>query len=183
MENKPKSGTAIASLILGIVSFIPLVGVLLGILATILGAVALSSIEKQSVGGKGLATTGIVLGILGICFTIVVYGSIFYFGFGSHSGPWDSVKKQMSQQILMQDSGMLELYKKKTGRYPQSLEEARKAGFQVFGSDHSLKPFHYTVSADGQSYELSSLGPDGVFGTADDIVPAQLSAPQGESEK
>ena len=64
----PKSGIAIASLILGVVSFIPLVGVLLGIIAIVLGIVAISQINKQGLGGKGLAKIGIILGILGIFF-------------------------------------------------------------------------------------------------------------------
>ncbi|GEM_PF-5806073 len=173
MENKPKAGLAIASLILGIISFVPLVGVLLGIIAIVLGAIGLSNIKKQNLGGMGLAKAGIVLGVLGICFTVLLYGSIFYFGFVSKSGPFDSVKKQMSQQILMQDSGMLELYKKKYGKYPQNLEEAKKAGFQFYGSDHYMKPFYYKISEDGQSYELRNLGPDGVYGTADDILPSK----------
>ncbi len=166
-----KSGVAIASLILGIISFIPAVGILLGIIAIILGIIALSQIRKREFSGKGLAITGIILGVLGIIFSILLYGSLFYYGFIAKSGPFTEIKVKVSKMTLTQDAGLLELYKKKYGKYPESLEEARKAGFQIYGMDHYLKPFYYKVSNNGQSYELRSLGPDGIYGTADDIFP------------
>jgi len=63
----PKSGMAIASLILGIMSFVimPIVSdisVLPGIIAIILGIAALFQVSKRRFGGKGLAISGIVLG-------------------------------------------------------------------------------------------------------------------------
>jgi hypothetical protein len=172
MEQKlQKSGLASASLILGLVSFIPLIGVLLGLIAIILGIVGLNKIKKMDLGGKKMAIAGIILGTLGIVFTFAVYGSLFYYGFVSKTGPFAELKPQASQQILTQNAGALELYKKQNGRYPDSLDEATKAGFTIFPSDHYLKPFFYEASEDGQSYELRSLGADGEYGTADDIFP------------
>ena len=172
MEQKlQKSGVAITSLILGIISFIPLVGVLIGLLAIILGVISLKQIKKLGLGGKKMATFGIVLGILGILFTIAIYSFLFYFGFVSNKGPWAELKPQVSQQILTQDAGALELYKKIYGHYPENLDEALKAGYTIFKNDHYLKPFFYQVSEDGQNYELRSLGADGEYGTEDDIFP------------
>lgn len=170
-QQSQKSGLATASLILGLVSFIPLVGVLLGILAIIIGIVGLNNIKKMGLGGKKMATAGIILGVLGIIFTFAMYGSLFYYGFVSKTGPFTEVKIKASEQILTQNAGALELYKKQNGQYPQSLDQATKAGFTIFPSDHYLKPFFYKVSADGQSYELRSLGADGEYGTSDDILP------------
>ena len=172
MEQQPqKSGLAIASLVLGLVSFIPLIGVPLGILAIILGIIGLNKIKKMGLGGKKMAIAGIILGILGIIFTVILYGSLFYFGFVSKTGPFAELKTQVSQQILTQNAGALELYKKQNGRYPENLDQATKAGFTIFPSDHYLKPFFYKASADGQSYELRSLGADGEYGSSDDIFP------------
>ncbi|OGM15958.1 hypothetical protein A2V56_05070 [Candidatus Woesebacteria bacterium RBG_19FT_COMBO_42_9] len=151
----------------------PLLGVLTGIIAIILGAIGLSKIKKGGVGGKKLAIAGIILGVLGILFSIVMYGSLFYFGFVAKGGPFDAPKKQASEQILTQNAGYLELYKKKNGTYPQTLEELSKDGYTVFPSDHYMKPFYYKVSDDGQSYELRSLGPDGEYNTSDDIFPSK----------
>lgn len=119
-EKLPKYGLAIASLILGLISFIPLLGVLTGIIAIILGAIGLSKIKKGGVGGKKLAIAGIILGVLGILFSIILYGSLFYFGFVAKGGPFDAPKKQLSQQILTQNAGYLELYKKNTGLIPRA---------------------------------------------------------------
>ncbi|MBI2632750.1 DUF4190 domain-containing protein [Candidatus Pacearchaeota archaeon] len=165
------AGLAITSLVLGLVAFIPLVGVLLGVLAIIFGILALRQIKKEKLGGRGLSIAGIVLGVAGILFTILLYGSLFYFGFVSETGPFSELKINASQQILTQDAGALELYKQKYGYYPLTLEEATNAGYTIFGSDHFLKPFYYKVSSDGQSYELKSAGPDKEFGTSDDIFP------------
>ncbi len=169
--NLPKSGLATASLVLGITSFIPLVGLLLGLLAIIFGIVAKSKIKKGLYSGKGFSTAGIILGILGIIVTVSLYGSLFYFGFVAKGGPFEQPKKELSAQLFTQDAGLLELYKTKTGKYPQSLAELKDAGYQVWPSDHYMKPFHYEVSKDASSYDLRSLGPDGEYGTDDDIFP------------
>ncbi|MEX1015021.1 MAG: DUF4190 domain-containing protein [Candidatus Paceibacterota bacterium] len=172
MEQKlQKSGLATASLILGLVSFIPLVGVLLGILAVILGIISLKQIKKMNLGGKKMAISGIILGLLGIIFTFAMYGLLFYYGSVSKTGPFAELKPQASQQILIQNAGALELYKKQNGRYPNSLDEATTAGLTIFPTDHYFEPFFYKASEDGRSYELRSLGADGEYGTADDIFP------------
>ena len=162
---------ATTSLVLGLVAFIPLVGVLLGILAIIFGIIALRQVKKEGLMGKGLSIAGIILGIMGIIFTILLYGSLFYFGFVAENGPFSELKINTSRQILTQDAGAIELYKQKYGKYPSTFEEAINVGYTIFGSDHFLKPFYYNVSLDGQSYELKSAGPDKEFGTEDDIFP------------
>ncbi len=76
-----KSGYAIASVVCGILFFIPL----LSILAIIFGIIALVKIKNNpSLEGKTLAIIGIVLGILGMVinvFLILMFiGAIAYFG-------------------------------------------------------------------------------------------------------
>lgn len=89
-----KSGMAIASLILGILSIVSLilglisifmlwllfVGIIFPILGLIFGIIALRKISKdKSIGGKGKAVTGIVLSsiVLAIYILILVIGLLF----------------------------------------------------------------------------------------------------------
>ena len=67
-ENKPAINEfAIASLIIGILSFINLAGMEKAILAIVFGFLALKKANKDSqVTGKNFATAGIVLGIFAI---------------------------------------------------------------------------------------------------------------------
>src|SRR6267142_7016101 len=71
------NGLAITSLIMGILSCIPGVG----LLAILFGALGLGKAKDPRYGGKGLAIVGMVLGLL----SIVVYAGIgysVYWGFG-----------------------------------------------------------------------------------------------------
>jgi hypothetical protein len=74
------SGMAIASLILGIIGMISIPTMLLSILAIIFGAIGMGQVNKSNglLKGKGMAVTGIILGILAILLTIAV---IAFFGF------------------------------------------------------------------------------------------------------
>ena len=68
------SGLAIASLVLGIVSY-PLyfIAIFPGALAIIFGAVSIGQINRDpSIGGKGMAVAGLVLGIIAVAFWILV---------------------------------------------------------------------------------------------------------------
>ena len=68
-QPNPSAALAITALVLGIlaflISFIPILGWLLGIGAVVCGAIGLSKIKKQLASGKGMAITGIVLGSIG----------------------------------------------------------------------------------------------------------------------
>ena len=86
---QPKDGTAIASLVLGIMSFVLcetiIFGIVLGIVAIVLGASARSYASKFGF-PKGVATTGLVFGIIGIVlsvlFIFLIYiaaSGLFYF--------------------------------------------------------------------------------------------------------
>lgn len=169
----PRSWFAVTSLVLWLLSFIPLLWIITGILAIIFGIISLRQIKKWWFIGRKMGMGGIILGILGILFTILLYGGLFYFSFVARTGPFIEMKKEMSRQLLTQATASIELYKKTTWSYPSSLEDLVKApGFQtVFTSDHYLEPFYYKVSDDGKSFELRSLGPDHQYNTQDDILP------------
>ena len=71
------NGKATASLICGIVGLI-VAGIILGIVALVLGTRAKKEIAQTGQGGAGMATAGVVLGIvdivLGIVFVSIVLG-------------------------------------------------------------------------------------------------------------
>jgi hypothetical protein len=60
-------GSAVASLAFGVLSFIPMVGLLIGMLAIVIGVHAKNRIAESGgrLSGNGLATAGITLGIIG----------------------------------------------------------------------------------------------------------------------
>ena len=86
--NRQTSGLAIASMVLGIVSFV-FVGIILGPLAIIFGSIAIKKIDKHphELSGRGMALAGIICGIvvtvLNVAFLVFVLTS------GSFSGSWE----------------------------------------------------------------------------------------------
>jgi hypothetical protein len=80
MESSPKkiSEFAVASLALGIVSFITLFGIEKPLLAIIFGALALKRIGKNGeLKGRWVALAGLILGCL--AFLVIVYLTIRFF--------------------------------------------------------------------------------------------------------
>lgn len=78
-ENKPIiSEFAIASLVMGIVSFVNLAQLEKGIVAVIFGILALRRMNQNAfLGGKKLAISGIVLGVISIVLLITLI-TIFF---------------------------------------------------------------------------------------------------------
>ncbi|MBY6368414.1 DUF4190 domain-containing protein [Rhodococcoides corynebacterioides] len=77
----PKNGMGIAALVVGILalltSFTIFGGIVLGFVAVILGFIGRSRVKKLVATNKGMATAGIVLGVL----SIVVAAALVFFGF------------------------------------------------------------------------------------------------------
>lgn len=105
VEEKTKgqaSGTAIASLILGIISVIcmcscilTVVGIFSGVPAIILGRLEMKNIRqgRSSSQGRSIATAGLILGIIGTAISflaLLIYLSIIIFGISTDI--WESVR-------------------------------------------------------------------------------------------
>lgn len=73
-EHHKTNRLAVASLIMGILFFIPIIT---QILAIIFGGAALAQIAKKSQEGKGIAIAGLVLGVL----FLLMYGIIIFMAF------------------------------------------------------------------------------------------------------
>ena len=155
------------------ISFIPLIGVPLGLIC-IAVAVVVRKDNSKLLG---------VLGACGILSTIVLYGVVLplvglMFSLGSHS----SMFEPHARSILTTMVRHIEYYKLQNNRYPTDLAELRsslKDGEMVFSFDvtgplkmgESPREFHYEVINNGKQYVLFSIGADGKPFTKDDIHP------------
>lgn len=162
---------------IGGASFIPLFGVVFGIIAIVWG------IARR-------AWQLIVLGACGILFTVVAYGALFYFGMFQRGGVYDNLRAQLAVAMLNDCVKEIEFYKIQHGHYPASLSEVDpKDKVQLAKClDPTIidfnpkrdRHFFYQLDPSGSFYFLRSIGRDGVPFTADDIVP---SIPEGERAK
>lgn len=109
----PERKSSTLAYVLAGTSFIPLLGVPLGLLAIVLG------ISWKTKGP-------IFVAIAGIMVTVALYGSLYYFGFVANYGPYAGLKKQLAVQLLDQDKGAVLVFKDKYGRLPSSLDELQR---------------------------------------------------------
>ena len=161
---------------IGASSFIPGLGVFIGVGTIILGAL------KFKAGGVKL----IVLGVAGILFSVVV-GIVVYRQFSGKVVP-ESIHRSLAQDYLKQSLMAIEYYKVVHGVYPDKLDLLQSGshhnsfiydftGGRLMGQP--LKLSQYEVQPGGNSYVLFDVGPDGVSGTADDIFPEILAEEVG----
>jgi hypothetical protein len=153
---------------IGGASFIPLVGVVFGLIAIVWG------IARRT-------WQLIVLGACGILFTIVIYSALFYFGFFYRGGMFDELRSDLAVSMLNDCVKEIEFYKLQHGHYPASLSEVDPKDKMQFPKCFdptiiSFNPkrdrhFFYQLDASGSFYFLFSVGPDGIPFTADDIFP------------
>ena len=161
-SNQSTPNEVVAAYVLGGISFIPLIGVLFGVAAIIIGAI------KKTKGP-------IILGCCGILVTIILYGSLFYFGFVAKTGPFADLKKQLTSQIINDTKTRVLAYKAThNNALPNSLQDLGQPTQQnpVFTFDAWNNQLVYVVNPDG-SFTITSNGPDGIPNTADDISVTQ----------
>ena len=157
----------------GCASFVPLLGIFVGAIAI---AIGLTSRKK---GGKVLA----LLGAGGIAFSVILYGSLFYFGFMQRGGVYDGLRAQMAQSTIDALVPQIEFYRLQHGTYPPSLDALRRASsaqsmlMTYDPSSFMPRPFYYQRIGDDHYY-LRGVGPDGKVFTADDLVP-DVDVPDG----
>ena len=80
MVERPGNGQAVASLVLGLIA-VPLmcfwyIAFPCAVLAIVFGVIGRSKASKQGARGKGMATAGLVLGIIGVLLPILVIGGL-----------------------------------------------------------------------------------------------------------
>lgn len=81
---KPKNGMGIAALVFGILAlllvWLPIVGLVLGLLAIIFGVIGRGRVRKQQATNGGVALTGLILGVLTFLANVVITIALFLFG-------------------------------------------------------------------------------------------------------
>jgi len=159
--------------VIGGLSYIPLIGVIFGIIAIIWG------LAKYKKGGRGV----VIVGTGGILFTIIIYSGLFYFGFMKRGGVFDDLRQKSAKWEVTKLVETIEFYKLQHGHYPESLEVLAKSASknnpayvhdptQINISDNTSNAyFYYEVIDDGNAYYLLSVGTDKKPFTADDILP------------
>lgn len=155
--------------VIGGLSFIPLIGLLFGLIAIIWGFAIKHTKLK-------------IVGTCGIAFTIILYGALGYFGFVQEGGVYDDLRHKMAKAQLTNLVQAIEFYKVQNGHYPDSLEVLQKSlpeNSMVFLYDATQvsaegRLYYYKV-IDEKSYHIRAYGRDGALNTADDVLPTPIS--------
>ena len=157
----------------GISSFIPVIGIALGLAGITIGSI------KLRMGGWKLILLSVCGITTGTLFCLFVFHGIF--------GNADRNAK-ISQRKLKQTIVAIEFYRQAHGKYPGALENLEEKVGNISSSETYLldvsgsfklvssRQLHqYELLPDGKHYYLFDLGMDGLRGTADDIYPDVLS--------
>jgi Type II secretion system (T2SS), protein G len=154
--------------LIGILCFIPLIGFFAGLVLLILG---LAHYKDR---------VFVVMGVIGMLFTIAIYSSLFYFTFNSGivADGFASIAQSEVNDLVKN----IEFYKLQNGAYPDSLQQLdTKDSFTniydplpAFEAGKKAVPFQYERK--GPKYLLFSVGKDGKPNTADDIYPTLTNA-------
>lgn len=184
VKQQQKSRTlGIVSIVLGAVSFIPLIGLFTGIVAIILGIIDIKKNKSR------LGIIGLILGILGIFITVGLYGSLFYFGFMQRGGVYDELRSQMvSERNLPNTVNTIEAYKARFGKYPDKIEDLKEISDDPFVMTDPMQfvrnafksggteDDYFYYQNNGDTYYLFSKGVDGQPFTEDDVYPKMIGA-------
>lgn len=170
MEPTKSNKHGAGAFVLAGISFIPLLGVVPGIICII----------NALVGKKSNSKLLGILGFSGTLVTVVLYGVLLPIMFNNKSFS----KKFEPHSISAMTSLVrhVEYYKLQNNRYPKSMEELRstlKEGEMVFSFDLSgpiglgekQREFYYEVINGGNNYLLFGVGTDAAPFTDDDIYP------------
>ena len=182
-EVKQSKTLGIVSIVLGAVSFIPLIGLFTGLVAIILGIIDIRKNKSK------LGIIGLVLGIIGILISIGLYGSLFYFGFIQRGGIYDNLRTQMVQeQQLPNTINAIEAYNARFGKYPDKISDLKKISSdpwiyidqlqlvkQAFNGQNESEQTYFYYENKRDTYYLFSKGVDGQPFTQDDVFPLDNS--------
>src|SRR6476660_8325803 len=138
MVSPPTSGMAVASLVCGVLFFIPIIP---AILAVIFGIIALSQTRNGRASGRGLAIAGLICGGVSLLF----FGSCFlapFAGFNRAVRQAQQTAKQVQCSANLQQIGAgLSMYaSNNNGKYPPKIGKVLEAGFvppMVFVCPHT----------------------------------------------
>ncbi|UJZ96490.1 hypothetical protein IHC92_18160 [Photobacterium damselae subsp. damselae] len=169
---KEKYDIGCFSVLVGFLSFIPIIGTIFALISIIWGLIKKSK-------------TLIVMGSLGLLFTVIFIVYSNYNIFHKDIGYFSELRKKSAIDNLNNLVKGLEIYQKKYGKYPNDLQqllaglpeqpEYRDKVYDptLVGPDGSLDKFHYEL-VNKKFYILVSKGFDGKLYTNDDIYPNSI---------
>ena len=137
---------------------------------------ALISDRPRAKLGLAIAATGALLNLAGSFFVVLTM---------QHGEAFARIEAQQTREDLSKLVVALEDYYGRAGRYPPNLRvlvgtpiPTRLINIydQAPGLFRIPRVYEYHLSADGESYDLFSVGPDAVPHTADDIRPELLDS-------
>ena len=149
--------------------FVPVAGILLGAIGASWGLVS----------SRPKAMLAALIGALGAMANI---GFLVFMSFSmiGKEGGMGVARQHIAERDLLALVMALEKYHDKEHGYPAQLDDLpghtgilKKVGLmdQSAGPLRAQREYTYRPSADGSSYDLFAVGPDGAVGTADDIRP------------
>jgi len=180
METKKKA--PIGLIIFSALSFIPLIGIVFGIISVIIGLTNFRRLKLI-----------FILGISGIGLSILIFGyQFFIFHNMEKSGEVDRMRIQTTEMFLNNLSNELVSYKLKNGVYPENLKSLERMNHSIVITDMfsknikgkfdeqnasktNKKSSNYFYKLEKDSFVLFSVGKDGKPFTKDDIFPHNKS--------
>lgn len=161
------SGLAIAALICAVLGIIPFCGFVLCPVGIIIGIIALVKIKSSDgkLQGKGMAVSAISVGIVFFILWILISIAIIIPAF--INGKEHARKASNSANMLVIDTS-LQVFMLDRGKYPETLAELEDEYIKKVPIDAWGRNYIYNRSSP-ETFELFSLGPDGVEGSYDDI--------------
>ena len=83
MARATNNGLCVAAMVLGIIAVVffwaPFFGIVLGVLATIFGAVGIPASAKKAQAGRGMGIAGLILGIIALAINIILIVTVYGF--------------------------------------------------------------------------------------------------------
>jgi hypothetical protein len=157
------SGLAVLGLVFAILGLVPCWGIIFASAGLILGLIACGIINrsKETIRGKGIAVAAAIVGGAVIVLQIFLIISMF--------SKYANIRERAKTSATLGSMGLIrsaiEMYKLDNGNCPRDLSIL---ALYEFPKDAWDRNFVYKVKST-ESYELFSLGPDGIEGTKDDI--------------
>ena len=142
---QPTNGFAIAALVLGILGFLWVLPVLGSLLGVIFGVVALSQIKQGKGSGRGMAHTGLWLGVTSLVLTSLVVMVVLITLPALQRSTRDTARKVEANSIAAQ----LEAYYLENGYYPTQLKDMPQYETPSGYPNSSENEYTYTTSPDG----------------------------------
>lgn len=156
-EQKKKTlGLAVASLVFGCFFLFPFLGVIFSLVAIILGIAALVIIKnnKDTIGGGGLAISGIILGTVGIIIIPILAIGLAILIPGFVRGHLRA-NESSAQVALKNISAAYESFYASEGAYPASLEDLLNVDMPYIDEDYTSGSYR------GYSISCRTIGSEG----------------------